>query len=395
MSERPKVLIAGAGLGGMAAAGCLLQKGYRVRVFEQAAELGEVGAGIHMSANAIKVLWQLGLADDIDRIGARPKAYVFRLFHSGEILQTFALGEEHCRVNGAPYYQFHRADIHNLLVRRVQQLDPDAIILNAAAEGFTQTGATVVLHLSDGRREEGDVLIGADGIKSVIREQILGATKASFTGDVAWRILVPKERLGNDFMDRVMTVWVGPGAHAVTYYVRGGDLVNFVGLVENSDWRNESWVVRSPWSEMRDDFAGWHSDIGRIIENGDRDQCYRWALFDRPKADRWSQGHVTLLGDSAHPMLPYLAQGAVMAIEDAAVLTRCLETFESIEEALDVYQRNRIPRTGRVVEESTANARLFHLNNVDTVRAAFGKRKLGAERNHWLYNYDPFSVELI
>ena len=188
MSERPMVLIAGAGLGGMAAAGCLLQKGYRVRVFEQAAELGEVGAGIHMSANAIKVLWQLGLADDIEKIGAKPKAYVFRLFHSGEILQTYELGEAHCRVNGAPYYQFHRADIHHLLARTVQRLDPEAIILNSAAEGFTQTGSTVVLHLSDGRREQGDVLIGADGIKSVIREQILGATEASFTGNVAWRI---------------------------------------------------------------------------------------------------------------------------------------------------------------------------------------------------------------
>ncbi len=395
MSERPMVLIAGAGLGGMAAAGCLLQKGYRVRVFEQAAELGEVGAGIHMSANAIKVLWQLGLADDIEKIGAKPKAYVFRLFHSGEILQTYELGEAHYRVNGAPYYQFHRADIHHLLARTVQRLDPEAIILNSAAEGFTQTGSTVVLHLSDGRREQGDVLIGADGIKSVIREQILGATEASFTGNVAWRILVPKERLGNDFMDRVMTVWVGPGAHAVTYYVRGGDLINFVGLVENPDWTNESWTVKSDWSEMRDDFAGWDSDIGRIIENGDKDQCYRWALFDRPAAKRWSQGHVTLLGDSAHPMLPYLAQGAVMAIEDAAVLTRCLDTFDSIEEALDVYQRNRIPRASRVVDESTDNARLYHLGSEEMFRAAFGSRKLGAERNKWLYNYDALSVELV
>ena len=146
---------------------------------------------------------------------------------------------------------------------------------------------------------------------------------------------------------------------------------------------------------MRDDFSSWHSDIIRIIDSADKDQCYRWALFDRPKADRWSQGHVTLLGDSAHPMLPYLAQGAVMAIEDAAVLTRCLDTFDSIEEALDVYQRNRIPRTSRVVAESSANSKFFHLKREESFREAFGKRKLGAERNQWLYNYDALSVALV
>jgi len=395
VSEKPKVLIAGAGLGGIAAAGCLLQKGYRVRVFEQAAELGEVGAGIHLSANAVKVLWHLGLTDDLEKIGSKPKAYIFRLFHSGEVLQTFALGEEHYRLNGAPYYHFHRADLHDLLARRVQQLDPEAIALHSTVEGFTQTGSTVVLHFRGGRREVGDLLIGADGIKSVIREQILGATEAHFTGDTAWRVLVPKGRLGNDFKDRVITVWVGPGAHAVTYYVRGGDLLNFVGLVENPNWKIESWVVKSDWSEMRDDFSAWNSDVRRIIDNADKDQCYRWALFDRPSANRWSQGHVTLLGDSAHPMLPYLAQGAAMAIEDAAVLTRCLDMFDSIEEALAVYQRNRISRTDRVVQESSANGQLFHLKTEESFREAFGKRKLGAERNHWLYSYDPLSVELV
>ena len=395
MSEKPKVLVAGAGIGGLAAAACLLESGYPVRVFEQAPELGEVGAGIHMSANAVKVLWHLGLVDDLDKIGVKPEAYVFRLFQSGEILQTFPLGEEHRHLNGAPYYQFHRADIHKLLVEKVLELDPEAIRLNCAVEEFKQIGSTVTLDLADGRRERGDILVGADGIKSVVRKQILGETPAHFTGDVAWRILVPKERLGNDFMDQVMTVWVGPGAHAVVYYVRGGDLINFVGLVENPDWTDESWTVKSDWSEMRDDFSSWHSDIRLMIENADKDQCYRWALFNRPKVDRWSEGHVTLLGDSAHPTLPYLAQGAVMAIEDAAVLTRCLDTNNSIDEALDLYQRNRIPRTGRIVEESSANGKLFHLKTEESFREAFGKRKLGAERNQWLYSYDALSVELV
>ena len=277
----------------------------------------------------------------------------------------------------------------------MRELDPLAICLNCAVEGFEQIGSTVTLYLADGRREEGDVLVGADGIKSVVRKQILGETPAHFTGDVAWRVLVPKERLGNDFMDRVMTVWVGPGAHAVVYCVRGGDLINFVGLVENADWTNESWTVKSDWCEMRDDFSGWHDDIRLMIENADKDQCYRWALFNRPKVDRWTEGHVTLLGDSAHASLRYLAQGTVMAIEDTAVLTRCLDANNSIEEALDLYQRNRIPCTGRIVEESSANEKLFHLQTEESFREAFGKRKLGAERNQWLYSYDALSVELV
>ena len=394
MPEKPTVLIAGAGIGGLTAAACLLKSGYRVRVFEQAPRSGEIGAGIQMSANGVKVLWHLGLADELDRIGVRPNAYVFRLFQSGEILQSFPLGVEHYQRHGAPYYQFHRADIHALLVRTVQARDPDAIQFNCLVDGFGQTHGRVTVTLAGGRREVGDLLIGADGIKSVVRDQLLGQIEARYTGDAAWRVLVPRERLPDDFMDVVTTVWVAPGAHGVVYFLRGCQLINFVGLVEDPQWADESWTVTSDWSEMRDDFRGWHDDVCRIIDAADRNQCYRWGLFDRPTVDHWSQDHVTLLGDAAHAMLPYLAQGAVMAVEDAAVLTRCLNLFDSIEEAVDVYQKSRIPRTGRVLDESTANARLFHLESEESFRAAFRERTLGAERNQWLYSHDPWNVDL-
>ncbi len=393
MSVKPKVLIAGAGIGGLTAAAFLLKSGYPVRVFEQAPALGEIGAGIHMSANAIKMFCHLGLADGLEKVGVKPRAYVFRLFQSGEIIQTFPLGEEHRRLHGAPYYLFHRADIHELLVGAVRDLDPDAVRLSSTVEGFEEKGSTITVRLTDGRSEEGDLLIGADGIKSVVREQILGKAEAHYTGNAAWRILVPTERLSRDATDFVMTVWVGPGAHAVVYNARA-DRICFVGSVESSDWSEESWTVKCDWSQMRDDFSAWHPEVREIIENADRDQCYRWGLFIRSKVDHWSQGHVTLLGDAAHATLPFLAQGAVMAVEDGVVLTRCLDRCSSIEEALDLYQRNRIPRTSRVIEESTDNARLFHLATEEDLRKAFAERTLGAERNQWLYNYDALSVEL-
>lgn len=386
-------MIAGAGIGGLTAAACLLKSGYPVRVFEQAPELGEIGAGIHMSANAIKMLCHLGLADALERVGVKPRAYVFRLFQSGEIIQTFPLGEEHHRLHGAPYYLFHRADLHEVLVGAVREFGPDTVHLNSAVEGFEQDGSTVTLTLADGRHEEGDLLIGADGIKSVVRAQLLGKTEAHYTGNAAWRILVPTERLSGDFTDAVMTVWVGPGAHAVVYNARS-NLICFVGSVESTAWSEEFCTVKCDWSQMRDDFSNWHPEVREIIENADKDQCYRWGLFIRPTVDHWSRGHVTLLGDAAHATLPFLAQGAVMAVEDGVVLTRCLDASDSIEEALDLYQRNRIPRTSRIIEESSDNARLFHLATEQNLREAFAERKLGAERNQWLYNYDALSVEL-
>ena len=190
-----------------------------------------------------------------------------------------------------------------------------------------------------------------------------------------------------------MTVWVGPGAHAVVYNARS-DRICIVGSVESSEWSEESWTVKCDWSQMRDDFSNWHPEVREIIENADRDECYRWGLFIRPTVDHWSQDRVTLLGDAAHATLPYLAQGAVMAVEDGVVLTPCLDPYDSIEEVLNQYQRNRIPRTSRIIEESTDNARLFHLPAEEALREAFAERKLGAERNQWLYNYDALSVEL-
>lgn len=395
MSDAERILIAGAGLGGLAAAGCLLKAGHDVHVFEQAPELSEVGAGIQMSANAMHVLNHLGIGEAISRMSVRPEAYVFRLFDSGEVIHRFELADEHLKLHNAPYNQAHRADLHDTLADCVRALKPDAIHLNKKATGFIEDANGVTLQFDDGTTAHGDLLVGADGVKSVVRDQICGAVPATYTGDAAWRVTIPAHQLPANFMDQVMSVWLGPGLHAVCYYVRSGDLLNFVGAVETQDIGEESWTAKFPWETFKADFAGWHEDIQTIIDLADRDACYRWALFRRPVVEGWSTARATILGDAAHATLPYLAQGAAMAIEDGAVLTRALEQSSTLSDALALYERNRRERTARVVNQSNDNRRLFHLTNEDHIRAAFAKRDEGADRNEWLYSYNPLTVDLV
>jgi len=392
-----KVLIAGGGLGGLTAAICLAKAGFDVEVYEQAPELGEVGAGVQLSANAVRVLADIGLTPDLEAVAVKPQGYQFRLFDTAEVIQEIQLGESYVQRHGVPYYTVHRADFHDMLVRRLRQLSPDAIHLNARATGFEEDAEGVSLALEDGKVVRGDVLVGADGIKSLIRAQIIGYTKAHYVGDVAWRVMVPVDRLPADQRDNgglSTEIWVGPTRHAVVYYLRGGSILNFVGLVEYGDWEDESWTSRRPWQELKADFEGWHPRIQAIIDAADKDQCFRWAMNDRAPVSNWSTERATLLGDAAHPTLPYMAQGACMAIEDGAVLARCLAQVGEPAAALQLYQRNRLDRTARIVTESAANGRLFHLDTVEELRAAFSRRDMAAERSRWLFSYDPLTVEL-
>lgn len=390
-----KILIAGAGIGGLNAAANLLKAGYDVTVFEQAPELTEIGAGIQMSANAMHGLIHLGLGPAVAQVGVRPRAYVFRLFDTGEVIQRFALSDEHERLHGAPYVQMHRADLHNLLAAKVCELAPGTIHLNHRVDGFRESAAGVELRFANGGAAQGDLLIGADGLKSVVRQQIAGNIPATYTGDAAWRVALPSARVPRGLVDEVMSVWMGPGGHFIAYYIRaGGALLNFVGLIETSEVSEESWTAKFPWIKFKRDFVGWHDDVQTLIDAADRDECYRWSLFSRPPISNWSTGHVTLLGDAAHPTLPYLAQGAAMAIEDGVVLTRALEMAPSISDALQLYQRNRIGRTSRIVEQSAANRALFHMPDTDQIRAHFARTDEGAARNTWLYSYNPQTIPL-
>lgn len=392
--KRHNIVIAGAGIGGLTAAASLLQAGHDVTIFEQAPELSEVGAGLQLSANATHVLHHLGLGDTLAEVGVRPGAYVFRLHDSGEEIQRFALSDQHEKLHGAPYYQVHRADIHTLLAAKVRDLKRDTIRLNSRVVRFEESDNGVKLCLADGTTVGGDLLVGADGLKSVVSQQIVGNVPATYTGDAAWRIVVPVERLPKDFMEQVMMVWMGPGRHVVAYYLRAGALLNCVGLVETNEVSEESWTAKFPWERFKADFVGWHPEVQAIIDAADKEGCYRWSLYSRPVMRNWSTRRATLLGDAVHPTLPYLAQGACMAIEDGAVLTRALDQIESIADALQLYQRHRIDRTIRIVNQSAANRKLFHLRTADEIRASFAGRNEGADRNAWLYSYNPLTVKL-
>lgn len=386
--------LVGAGIGGLAAAACLLRNGHRVRIYEQAGQVSEVGAAVQMSANAVKVLYHLGLKDRLEAVAVKPRAFEFRRYDSGELLHEIKLGEAHERQHGHPYYQVHRVDLHAALLDVVNQLDPQALQLGYRAVRAEEDAQGATVFFEDGRQVRAELLVGSDGIKSVVRKHVVNAEPPVFTGQVAWRLAIPIERIDPALRPPlVSSIWCGPNNHAVMYYMRSGQVLNFVGCVERP-WEEESWTSRKPWEELDQDYAGWHPVVRAAIENADRDQCYRWALNNRQPVMTWCTGRVALLGDAVHPTLPYMAQGAAMAIEDAAVLSRALQLDMPMAEALQVYQNHRAPRAARVVRESTEMGELYHMADAQQMKQAFKDRNIAASRNNWLYPYDPLQVDL-
>src|SRR3989454_2323166 len=356
---RPRVLIAGGGIGGLTAALALLKSGCDVEVYEQAAELKEVGAGLELAANGTRVLHELGIGEQLKPLACVATGKEVRLWSSGETWKLFDLGAVSIERYGYPYLTVYRPDLLRVLAAAVQREKPDAIHLGAKCSAVSQDGKGVRLRLADGTEAGGDALIGADGVHSRIRQALFGPDRPSFTGIVAWRGVIPIDRLPERMARSVGTNWIGPGGHVVHYPVRAGSLMNFVGALERADWQVESWSTRGTTGEMAADFAGWNEDVQTMIRN--IETPYKWALMVRPPMERWTLGRASLLGDACHSMVPLLAQGANMAIEDGFVLARCLkEHRDDLPVALMRYENARLDRTRRAVEGSAANIQRFH-----------------------------------
>ncbi|MEM7508183.1 MAG: FAD-dependent monooxygenase [Pseudomonadota bacterium] len=389
----PKVLIAGGGIAGMAAAIALARLGWEVQLFESAPALGEVGAGLQMSPNACKALRDLGVLPDVAACATRPGSAVMRDGATGRVIFQAPLGDAAKQRWGAPYLHVHRADLLEVLAAAAARAGV-SVHLGQAAETAVTLPTEVSLHLANGTAMGGDLLIGADGIRSSLRAGLNPDEAPRFTGQIAWRALIPAERVAGADLARDATVWSGPGQHLVSYYLRDGSLINLVAVAERPDWTEESWSAPGDAQALRAAFAGWHPTVTALLACVE--DCFLWGLFDRPEQVRWTEGRLALIGDAAHPMLPFMAQGAAMALEDAVSLARHLQDAANIPRTLTAWEEARWSRVARVQRQSRANGRLYHRGGLGRVlthtpigivsRLAPG---VAAGQLDWLYGYDP------
>ena len=391
-----KVIIAGGGIGGLSAAIALTKVGFEVEVIERAPALGEVGAGLQISPNASKALAALGVLEAVAAVASMPQTLEMRLGRTGEKVFSIPIAKEARNRYGAPYLHVHRADLIEVL-RRAAEFAGVRVRLGARVSAYVRDNDGLRVGLDTGAIVPCDLLVGADGVRSTVRKQMLGEEDPRYTGAVAWRLTVPADVAPD--LPHSAIVWAGPGRHAVTYRIRRGELINFVGVVETEKWRGESWDQPGDLLELAEDFGDWAQPIPDIIAACGT--CFVWALFDRDPLTHWHEERVVLLGDACHPMPPFQAQGAAMAIEDAIVLAKCLQAHGVSAQGLGMYEKLRKPRTSKVLASARANMGVFHRSNAFTQAATYGPMKLAdrlfpsfvRSRQDWIYGYDVREVQ--
>src|SRR5690625_303266 len=398
MQSDMTIAIIGGGIAGAAIAAALQRKGFKTHIFERAAEFGEIGAGIQMTPNAVKVLKEIGLEQELEDIGFLPEALVGRNWENARELFRIPLKEDCPKLYGAEFYHVHRADLHRILVSKIGDTE---VSFSKVCTGARQEGDKVIAEFDDGTEFECDLLIGADGVRSVIRESLFGDDKPQFTGHMCYRALVPFEEMP-DYVTPESSFWLGPKGHVVTYYVSRGKEVNIVAVKETEEWVEESWNSKSTREEMLADFEGWHDNLIRLFQ--DATNVYRWGLFDRDPSETWTKGRITLIGDAAHPMLPFLSQGAAMAIEDAYVLAEAIAALpDHLDSALKQYEEERIPRTRRVQIEARERGKTYHVSSREELeerdRAYQEQQKRnpheGGIKANWVYEYNATDFDVV
>lgn len=372
-----EIQVVGAGIGGVAAAVALAQRGARVTVLEQAPALGEVGAGLQISANGMIVLRALGVVGDTPGSAVQSAGTEIRDFAQGRLVMQMPPPA------AGPTWFFHRADLLALLVERASALGV-GFQLQTRVDAYRPDAGGCVLTLADGTTRRVGLVVAADGGKSPARQVVNGAARPVFSRQVAWRAVVP---WGGDPGPAPAVLSMGPGQHVVTYPLRGGTMMNIVAVEERDDWNEEGWQLRGDPEEMRARFAGFGGITRDILSQVGA--AHLWALFLHPVAMRWHRGSLALLGDAAHPTLPFMAQGACLALEDAWVLADCLDKGGLA--GLNRYQDQRLPRARRVVAAAAGNARKFHLKGPVRWAAQAALTLAGsrlAPRYDWIYGHD-------
>jgi salicylate hydroxylase len=391
MPRTPRILVVGGGIGGLAAALAFERQRAEVIVCEQAPKLSEIGAGIGLAPNAIKALRALGLEEKISAIAWASEFAVIRSWQDGRPISRAYQGD-YCQKFGAPSLTAHRADLLGILAGALTTTD---IRPGMRCVGVETRERDAVARFADGSEIEADIVVGADGIHSKVRESLFGADAPRFTGCICWRGMAPIEAVPRDINTNDVTLWMGPHGHVVHYRVRRGELLNIVAHIDSDAWTEESWTQECSVDEVMTAYARWNPALTRVFPASER--WYKWALYDRDPPARWSKGRATLLGDSAHAMLPYLGQGAAMAIEDGCVLAGMIaRAGDDLDGALAAYERLRKPRVTEAVLGSRARARDNHLTSrwarlKRDVRYALRKR-LGGDQTVLqagrLYEYD-------
>jgi 2-polyprenyl-6-methoxyphenol hydroxylase-like FAD-dependent oxidoreductase len=376
MTEKKiSIAIVGAGLGGLAAAATLRRVGIDAQVYEQAARFERIGAGIQMMPNSMKVLRAIGVEEKVRGTSFEPYSHLNREWDTGRVMRELPMPES---LFGAPYLCMHRGDLHEALAAAV----PSEIVhLDKKLVGLEQGSGEVTLAFADGTRAHADAVIGADGVHSLVRDIIIGPDAPIHKGRIAYRAIFPSALLNGRDLGRSRTKWWGIDRHIVIYYTTPtrSEVYFVTSVPEPAEWvTRESWSAKGDVKELREAYEGFHPDVRAVLEACP--DCHKWAILEREPLPRWSDGRVVLLGDACHPMTPYMAQGAATAIEDAAILARCLDQVDEdgIEAAFRRYEAHRKPRTSRIQAISSANTWM----------------KGGDEDTSWLYGYDAWNVPL-
>ncbi|MCO5399711.1 FAD-dependent monooxygenase [Ralstonia soli] len=393
-----KTLVIGGGIGGLATALALLHRGHDVEVYERVPDLQEIGAGLTLSPNGTRLLFSLGLESQIRELGVLSRDRELRLWNTGQAWPLQNQGSTSELRYGAPYLTMHRGDLHTMLLDAVKERKADAVRTGYRCVDVFNSSSGVVAKFENGMTATGQMLVGADGIHSAVREQLHGTPKPQYVGNIFWRGMIPIEKVPERERG-VASSWISPQGNVTMYPVHKGELFNFVGTVKKPNWHTNSWTESGSIEECLADFEGWHPNIRSIISH--IETPYKWGSYLYETEKSWSKGRITLLGDSCHAMPPSLGQGANMAIEDAVVFARCVEKYApDWELALGWYESLRQPRTKKVVDQSWAQSKRRHneaLANpntaVDYISQHWAPSKVG-DWYDWIYEYDANAVHV-